>query len=120
MHVLPNNAAQAKQQLHAAHDSQQVVLAVVFGSTPRALQIAALAAVRAQGHDERDVYRAPDFNLLNGDALLSPLVAAAKDGAEVAFLTLSFQVAEQLEGVEALDGSAHEEGFALALAGTIA
>jgi hypothetical protein len=117
MHVLPQNAVQAKQQLHAAHDSQQVVLAVVFGSTPRAKQIAALAAVRAEGQDERDVYCQADAHLLGGDPLLSALVGAAQRGAEVVFLTLTFEVAKQLEGADALDGSAHEEGFALALAG---
>jgi len=120
MHVLPKNADQAKQQLHAAHDSKQAVLAVVFGGTPRATQIAKLAAVRAQGHDERDVYSAADAHLLSGDSLLAPLVAAAQSGAEIVFLTLAFEVATQLEGADALDGSAQEEGFARALAGQIA
>jgi hypothetical protein len=120
MHVvLPNNAARAKQQLHDFFSDAQAVPAVVFGRTPRAKQITALAELRAEGHVERAVFVLPAASLLKGDASFDGIVSAGAAGAEVVFVTLACEVAKQLQGVEALRAALHEEGFAMALAGEL-
>ena len=93
------------------------VIAMVFGDTPRARDIAQRATVRAEDHPARQVVVMPDRRVAEGAPDLARFIGLSEDGTEIAFFTLDFKLSSRLRGEDALSFAKLELAFASALAG---